>query len=59
MKKPKRTKVTVTMTFSLLPAKVWKGRVAFKVGCWTYYAETPKQARTLIINELRKMVSDP
>lgn len=59
MKKPKRTKVTVTLTFSLAEAKNAPGRVTFRVGAWTYYAETPKQAQKLIAKQLRMRVVDP
>ena len=55
----KRTKVTVTLTFSLLEAKNEPGRVTFRVGPWTYYRETPKQAQKLITKQLRMRVVDP
>ena len=59
MKKPKRTKVTVTLTFSLPEAKNEPGRVAFRVGSWVYYSETPRQAQQLLKNHLRMKVEDP
>ena len=59
MKKPKRTKVTVTMTFSLAEAKNQPGWVSFRVGSWNWHSLTPRQAQKLIAKQLRKMVSDP
>lgn len=59
MKKPKRTKVTVTLTFSLLEAKNEPGRVMFRVGSWVYYSETPRQSQRLITKLLRMKVEDP
>ena len=59
MKNLRRMKVTVTLSLSLARAKNEPERVAFKVGSWTYYSETPKQARKLISSALRKMVVDP
>ncbi len=55
----KRTKVTVTLTLSLLEAKNEPGRVAFRVGSWVYYRETPRQAQRLITKLLRTKVEDP
>lgn len=59
MKGPKRTKVTVTLTLSLAESKHHPGHVSFKVGPWTFYSMTPKQAAKAITKQLRTRVSDP
>jgi len=54
----KRTKVTVTLTFSLPEAKNEPGKVRFRVGAWTYYSETPKRAAELLKDLLWMQVYD-
>lgn len=59
MKKRKRTKVAVEITFSLQAAINSPGRVSFVIGPWTHHDVTVKQAQRIIAKYLRTRVFDP